>query len=186
MLLLASTVTSSVSVERFLDQTIAGRGALPSLADVQRAAVETLGVTSDSDARSWASRARWKGVVPRVDALVGNTDTIGIRDSWSRVVAHATTEGQRLGVDVRARWELGELVFNDLELRANRETLSRAAAIQLARDRATRIYFDRVEVLLQQRQEPTPALALTAARLDGLLRAVTGGKLDRRSSEVSP
>lgn len=177
--------TSTHAIERFLDDTIAGRGALPSLAAVQSAAVASLGLTSDEDARSWPSRARWKGVVPRVEALVGNHAILDIRDSTSRLTTHATTEGQRIGVDIRARWEFGELVFHDVELRANRETLARASAVRLARERVTKVYFDRLEVLLQQRQGSSAALAIAAARLDGLLRALTGGRLEPGSSEVS-
>jgi hypothetical protein len=62
-------------------------------------------------------------------------------------------------------------------LKASRERLARSAAIRLARERATRIYFQRVANLLEVRARPNAAALLEAARLDGLLQAVTGGRL---------
>jgi hypothetical protein len=183
-LLVLTTGTSTIPDHRFIEQVITGRGELPSLRDVQSAAVEALGVVSDENAASWPSRARWRGLVPRVEAQAGSYDGLDIRDALYGATAYTTTDLHKLMLDLRARWELGELVFNDMELRANRETLARSAAIHLARERATKIYFERLEVLLKQRHEESASLALAAARLDGLLRAVTGGLLDRERKEL--
>jgi hypothetical protein len=181
VLLIAST--STATMERLINDAIAGRGVLPSLADVQRATVEALSVVDESDARSWPSRARWRGLVPRFDAAVGTNRGLDVRSSIYGASAFTTTEGYQLGIDLRARWELGELVFHDMELRANRETLARAAAVHLALERVTKLYFERIEVLLKQHEEPSPALVLAAARLDGLIRAATAGRLDRDRKE---
>jgi hypothetical protein len=183
LLALALTSTSTLSDDQIIERVIAGRGELASLRDVQRAAVDALGVVSDDDASSWHSRARWRGVVPRVDVGAGTYDGLDVRTMLYGASAYSTTDLYKLGLDVRARWELGELVFNDMELRANRESLARSAAIHLARERATRLYFERVEVLMKQRHDPSPVLTLAAARLDGLLRAVTGGILDRERKD---
>jgi hypothetical protein len=178
--------TSTLSAERFIANAIAGRGALPSLEDVQRAAIDALGVVDDADARAWPSRARWRGLVPRFDAEVGSNEGLDVRDTAYGASGAITTAGYKLLVDLRARWELGELVFNDMELRANRETLARAAAIHLALERVTKLYFERLEILLKQRDDTSPALALSAARLDGLIRAATAGRLDRDRKEHKP
>lgn len=175
--------TSSAAEQRLIDELVAGKGPLPSLAEVQRAAVDALALTPDSDASGWPSRARWRGLVPRVDLSAGTDDGLDVRSSASTPTDPVTTQGHKLGLDLKARWELGELVFSDMELRANREALARAAAAQLAREHVTKLYFERLEIWLKQRTDGTPALALAAARLDGLIRAATAGRLDRPRKE---
>lgn len=175
LLLLA---TATTAVERSIEDIVMGRDRLPSLQRVQEAAVAALELTPGEDVAAWESRARWRGLLPRLEARFGTGADQSIRDgvtgtTWS------TSEKQNLGVDVAAKWNLGELVFNDLELRANRERIARAARIALVRERVTAIYFDRVRVLIAIRTEPTEELVLQAAELDGLLRALTGGLLEK-------
>jgi hypothetical protein len=174
-MLLIGTTTAAIG------EIVAGRDHLPSLSAVQEAAVRALELTPPDAVEGWDARARWRGLVPRLEARFGTTADQSVRDG---AIGNAwqTSEGQNLGVDIAAKWNLGELVFNDLELRANRERIARAARIALVRERATAIYFDRVRVLLDQRMEPTDELALEAARLDGMLRAITGGLLDRTAN----
>lgn len=176
LLLLAAT--STTALDRMIQQALAGEAGLPSLVAVQDAAVQALELTPSDEAESWARRSRWRGLVPRLDARFGTDTDHNFKDSghstWS------TSEKQKLGVDVGARFELGELVFNDMELRANRERIARAARIALVRDRATKIYFERLKVWLLLKEEPTAELMVRAAELDGMLRAITGGLLDHR------
>lgn len=172
-LLLAATSTSALEQELAL--IIEGRGGLPSLAEVQTAAVEALALTDGPEVEGWSSRARLRGLAPTLEARLGTTTDLDVRgevdgEGWTRV-------GRGLGLDVSTRFNLGDLVFSDQELRASRERLARSAAIRLARERATRIYFQRVANLLELRARPTAEALFEAARLDGLLRAVTGGRL---------
>lgn len=169
--------TSSDAGARLLDALVEGRAELPSLVDVQRAAEEALELTPSAEAEGWARRARLRGLVPDVEAGLGRDADLDVRGSSDDGSFKTTTEGRQLGVDVSVRFELGELVFSDLELRASRERLARAASVHLARDRATQLYFDRVEVALRLRDAPSTELLLSAARLDGLLDALTGGRL---------
>jgi hypothetical protein len=176
LLLLATTTTA---VERWIDDVVAGRDRLPSLHAVQDAATRALELTPSDSAAGWDARARWRGLVPRVEARFGTAADQSIRDgvtgtTWS------ISEGQNLGVDVAAKWDLGELVFNDLELRASRERIARAARIALVRERATSIYFERIRVLMSLKTEPTEELLLQAAQLDAMLRAITGGLLEEK------
>lgn len=173
------TVTSTQAFASLLEDIVEGRDELPSLSDVQKAAVETLAIPSTEERASWAVRARLRGLVPEVETGLGSDADRDIRDSISGTPSRTTIEGRAFGAHLRARWGLGDLVFNDAELRASRESLALSAAIHLARDRATKIYFDRVEVLIQHRREPSLELAMRAARLDGMLHAVTGGRLER-------
>ncbi|MCK6546846.1 hypothetical protein L6R52_13440 [Myxococcota bacterium] len=176
LLLVTSVSTSTDAASRLIDALVDGRAELPALADVQRAAEDALELTPSTEAEAWARRARLRGLVPDLEAGLGRDADLDVRASGESTFK-TTTEGRQLAVDVGVRFELGELVFSDLELRASRERLARAASIQLARDRVTQLYFDRVELALRLRDAPTPELLLVAARLEGLLDALTGGRL---------
>lgn len=172
-LILASTSTHAV--EQSLERIIQGLDVLPSLASVQAAAEDALELSSADDVASWSRRARLRGLLPTLEGKFGTTTDLDVRGEgdaveWTRV-------GRGLGVDASARFNLGDLIFSDQELRASRERLARSAALRLARERATRLYFQRVANLLELRRRPTAEGLLEAARIDGLLRAVTGGRL---------
>jgi hypothetical protein len=174
VLILSALVASSTGAA-WLDAVIEGRGELPSLADVQWAAVAQMTIPSDDETRGWAGRARLRGLVPELQLGVGTNSALSARDNLSASPTEIDTIGEGVTAHAQAKWTLGDLVFADVELRANREALARAAAIRLVKDRVTRIYFERVEVLARQRRAPSTELAIRAAQLDGLLRAYTGG-----------
>lgn len=178
--LLIGTLTATAAAEQLVEQTVAGRGAFPSLAAVQRAAEEVLGVATLAEVEDWRDRARWRGVLPVLELGLGSDADLDIRDSWSGTPVRITTEGRALGLRASMKWELGEVVFGDLELRANREALARAAAVALAKERVTRLYFERLELELRIRAGPTVELRFEAAQLDGLLEAATGGRWRRK------
>lgn len=178
LICLALAATATASDAEIIDALIAGCGELPSLEEVQDAAVEALAIADDETALGWASRARWRGLAPKIDAAIGSDADLGVRDSWQGALERTTTTGQKLGLELGVRWELGELVFSDAELRANRETLARTAAVALARERATKLYFERIEIYLLSRERPSRELSLSLRKLDGLLRAITGGLLE--------
>lgn len=170
---------SSAAVEQWIRNAVAGRDALPALATVQAAAVAALGLTDDAAASSWALRARWRALLPRLDVRFGTSQSVDVRDG-ADVADDWTKDGRGLGADVGARWAIGDLVFSDLEMRINRERIARAAAVRLARERVTQVWFQRLEVLIRQRTSQDADLALEAARLDGLLDALTAGRLRKR------
>lgn len=175
-LLIILAGTSTATVDRLIQRAVAGEEGFPSLAEAQEAAVRALELTPSDEVEDWAFRSRWRGLVPRLDARLGTDTDHSFKDGGTSV--WTTSEAQKLGVDVGARFELGELVFNDMELRANRERIARAARIALVRDRVTKVYFERLRVWLLLREEPTVDLVVRAAELDGMLRAITGGLLD--------
>jgi hypothetical protein len=156
----ALVASATVSDTALIDALIAGCGELPSLESVQRAAVDSLAIAGDDT-----------GLAPKIDVAIGSDADVGVRDVWQDEHERTTTNGRKLGVELAARWELGELVFSDSELRANREALARSSTIQLARERVTKL------VWLLARAKPTRELAFAAARLDGLIAAMTGGTL---------
>ncbi len=149
---------------------VRGEGPLPALADVQDAAAAVIGTV---DLRAAADRARWRGLLPRLDVRVGTDTDLDVRDSFHTSYSRTTTEGQAIGFEVAARWALGDLVFADGEVRAARVKLSEESARHRRLDRVTDLYFDRLQLMLLRK--PGPNTALEAARVDGALRALTGG-----------
>lgn len=180
--LLGATVTST-TVEVWIEDAVAGRTELWSLAEVQSAAEDSLVLGDDEEVDGWTSRLRWRGLVPKLDVRFGTDTDLDIRDALTESASSWTNTGRGLGLDVVVKFGLGDLVFADLELRANRERIARAAAIRLARERVTEIYFLRLQVWIANRLEPSYEHALEAQRLDGLIHALTGGRLDPRRNE---
>jgi hypothetical protein len=172
-LLLAATSTSGV--EARIGAIVDGRDRLPSLVEVQSAAEVALELTGADEAEGWSRRARLRGLVPALDGRFGTDTDLTVRDSeenggWS-------TLGHGLGFDVSAKLALGDLVFSDIELRASRERTARSAAIRLAKERVTRLYFRWIEVRIALDDEPTIERLIEAQRIEALLRAATGGRL---------
>ncbi len=178
----AEVVSPVVGTELWLTRVIAGEGELPSLLAVQRAAVAALGPWAVEPEMDFFRRARMSGIVPRLDARVGTDADQDVRDVELGRLSRTRTEGRAFGFEIAARWNLADLVFHNAELRALRVEMARSAAVHLARDRATKLYFRRLSILLRMKNKATDALRLEAARLDGLLRSVTGGRLERRGS----
>jgi len=164
--------TSTIS-DRELDDLIAGRGALPALAAVHQAALEEW----SSPEVDWATRARLRGLVPRIDLSAGTDADVDVRDTLD---ARTTNEGHALGLRVTARFELGDLIFADSELRASRDVAAREAVMRALLEHVTDLYFERLELLVASRIAPSAPLNLRARNIDGMLRALTGGRLDRK------
>lgn len=166
--------TSTTTWARWIDEAVAGRDVLPSLASVQADAEAALRLPDEEEVAGWAGRARWGALLPRLDVRFGSQRDLLVRDTFDGV--DWARSGQGFGVDVSARWGLGALAFSGKEPTLHRERLRRAAARRLARARVTDLYFERIGVLLALRRDPTPELVLEAAELDGQLAALTGGR----------
>jgi hypothetical protein len=174
-LTLLLTATSTAPSEGWLRQVIAGQRGLPALAEVQRAAVVSLGLPSLDDVNGWEGRARWRGALPRLDLSIGTDSDLDIRDSFSTSSSRVTVAGRAFVARAAARWDLGLLLAGDLERRTAREATARAAVVRLVVEEVTRLYFERVELLAAPAGDPT--LAARAALLDGLLDGHTGRRL---------
>ncbi len=172
---LSLLVDSSTCTDAELEAIVAGERELPALAEVQ--AVARAAWSAHRGDPGWLARARWRGLVPRIDVSVGTDNDLDVRDT---IEARTTVEGRALGLRVGARFELGDLVFSETELRASRDLAAREDELRALLVEVTTLYFQRVEVLLAVRAEPTPALRLRAHALDGLLRALTDGRLEPR------
>lgn len=154
---------------RWIEEAIAGQHGLPSLAEVLARAEAALGLGSEQEARSWARRARWRGLVPRLTAEVGSDRDRTIKDVLSGT--DYTRMGAGIGAELGVRFELGRLVFSEAELKAFKLRMARRAAIRLALDEVTQLYFQRLQVELDRRRADSPDLQLQAAALDGQLAA---------------
>lgn len=145
---------------------------LPRLDEVQAWAEAAAG---PGPGRSAAARARWRAVLPDLTLRFGTDLDLDIRSATTRTVS----EGQGLSFDAWARWGLADLVFNVDELRVDRELRATRAAQIAARLRATELYFERLEVRARRRVRDSDELRRAAARLDGLLDALTAGAYRR-------
>ncbi|MFO0726930.1 MAG: hypothetical protein U1E65_24315 [Myxococcota bacterium] len=163
--------TATISGD-WLDAIILGEGEMLSLARVQEAAAAHASLYTDEEARAWPLRSRLRGLLPNLEASVGTDADVALRDGSTSFI---TSEGRGFLARVSGRWSLGELLFSDAEMRAHRESAHRRAAIDVAVDRATELYFDRLEVLILGCSLEAPSLALRARRLDGAIAALTGG-----------
>lgn len=169
----APEASDSAQHARWISEAIAGQHGLPSLAEVQAAAEAALGLGSEEEARGWARRARWRGLVPRLTAEVGSDRDRIVKDALTG--SDYTRAGAGVGAELGLRFELGRLVFSEAELKAYRLRMARRAAIRLALDEVTKLYFQRLEVELSRLEGDSAELQLEAARLDGLLAARLGG-----------
>jgi hypothetical protein len=170
-------VASSTCSVAEIDAIIAGHRELPSLARVQQAAREVWAQHAGDPA--WAGRARLRGLVPRLDISVGTDADTDVRDT---IDDRTTTEGRALGLRVAARFDLSDLVFAEAELRASRESAARDDELRDLLARATALYFERVELAIALRQSSSVPLILRARAVDGLLFALTGGRVALPSS----
>lgn len=164
---LPDLVASSSCSAAELDAIVRGERELPGLAEVHAAARARWRSTVPE---VWTSRARWRGLVPRVDVSVGTDVDTDVRDTLE---ARTTMEGRAVGVRVSARFELGELIYAEPELRMSRERAAAEAGLRELLAEVTTLYFERVAVLIAQRARSTPAVELRARLLDGRISALT-------------
>jgi hypothetical protein len=176
---LAARIATSTCTQAEIDAVIAGRGPLPSLARVQDAARAVALARADDEA--WSERARWRGLIPRIDVSVGTNTDLAVRDT---VDARTVAEARALGLRVAARFELGDLVFSDAELRGAHQRAAREDAADDRVLRVTALYFDRVAVVIALRARPSVELSLKARLLDGQLTALTGGLIPLPSGDA--
>ena len=160
-------VASSSCSAAELDAIVRGERELPGLAEVHAAARAHWRSTAPE---VWTSRARWRGLVPRLDISVGTDVDTDVRDTLE---ARTTMEGRAVGVRVSARFELGELIYAEPELRMSRERAAAEAGLRELLAEVTTLYFERVAVLIAQRARSTPAVELRARLLDGRISALT-------------
>ncbi len=166
---------TSTGTEVLLARIVSGRECMPSLEQVQSWASENMGLASVDEAEGWSTRARLRGLVPRVAARLGSDANVYVKDivgDW----APTTSDRRALALRVEARFDFGDLVFADPELRANREAIARSAAERLLLEEVTRLYFERVALWLSHLLSSAPEKVVQLAALDGLLRAHTGGR----------
>lgn len=178
----AALVATATISDAWLDAVLAGRDGLPALTDVQDAAVEASRGARSTD---WATRARWRGLLPEVSVTVGHDADLALRDSATTDGARLQSEAQAIGIRATTRWALGDLVFADAELRAHREQTLNLGEERVVRERVTDLYFKRLEVQLALCLEPTLERQLLARRLDGLLVALAGAAAKRPRRELS-
>jgi len=158
----------------------------PPIEEVQRAAASRA-AAPPAEAASWRSRARWAHWLPRL-ALWGRHD-----DRSQHTMGYTSTaevDYLRLApndeIGIRLSWDLPEIAFSEMELRAE-EAAARAARRRAeAAERATKLYFRRRELIaaliLSPPEEPRARAAAelavdeATAQLDFLTGGLFGGR----------
>jgi hypothetical protein len=153
----------------------------PTLADVQQAAMRRARVDL-RDTRRWLRRARAAALLPtissgydlRLDRGWSLDQEPGVADALRNDLGNVST------IRVKATWELDRAVFNPDELRAARATLDLVDWRERVLLDVTRLYFERMRLLLERELSPPTDLAAAIERevrvreIEGILAGITG------------
>jgi hypothetical protein len=153
----------------------------PSLTTVQAAALRRADLDL-RDTRRWLRRARAAALLPtlssgydlRLDRGWSLDQEPGVADSLSNDLGNVST------LRVKATWELDRAVFNPDELRAARATLDLVDWRERVLLDVTRLYFERMRILLERELAPPGDLAAAIERevrlreVEGILAGLTG------------
>ncbi|MEZ4426226.1 MAG: hypothetical protein R3A51_00890 [Nannocystaceae bacterium] len=165
----------------------------PTIAEVQDAALARLVPFSRRQSRRWIRRSRAAAVLPSLRAEFDVDSDQGWKLDQEAGAADELSQDLGAGRSLRlqATWELDRLIFNADELRAAR------AAVDLERERervlleVTRLYFERLQLLLETEAAPASdpaslARALRLAEVEALLTAMTGLEFPREHASERP
>lgn len=156
---------------RIIQNIVLGKGSLPSLASIQEAAARAVQAGSEDEAEDWAQKARLRALLPDLKAELGSDQDRFVRAGYGN--SDYIRTGRGLRAEISLRFQLSGLLYSGEEIAVNRQRIARAAAIRLAVEAVTRVYFERLRVELELKLQSTPELWLKAAELDGLLAAMT-------------
>lgn len=153
----------------------------PSLEDLQRAAVREAGLDLRR-AHSWLRRARFAAALPTLSVQYDHR----LDHGWTldREVgapdALRSDAGSQGVIRAKATWELDRLVFNPDELRAARAALDLVEVRERVLVEVTRLYFERLRLLLEREVAPPADLdaaigsSIRLREIEGLLAGLTG------------
>jgi hypothetical protein len=153
----------------------------PSVRAVQEAAARWVGA-DPARLESWRSRVRKAPWLPQIRTRVVRgfeDDLLTNASGQTRVVDDDLT------VEVRLQWDLDRLVFDRAELQVSRESALLAELRQDVVAEATRLYFQRRRLQVDQILDPLPVgrarveRELRLAELTALLDGLTGGFFSR-------
>lgn len=164
-------------------------GAEPTLPQLERATLRYAGMETEEVVK-WKSRARWAAAMPKVMVgfeqrnliQVNNT----IQDSISVSSAGVTLgppessfkedNNFNRGFEVKATWDLNELVFNRDSLNISAENRYRVVVRGQILDELHQVYFERKRILLRKNEGDFPINSrLRLEELEAKLDSLTGG-----------
>lgn len=171
----------------------------PTVAEVRRAALRYAGLDRRPD--RWSARARWRHLLPRLQATAGRIDQVDDNvqfDEWlthdgdaSLLYDSARNQNEdnhrsRGDFTLRATVDLNGLLFDDAELAAAREERARLDARRELVAAVHAAYFEHLAALDALRAA-TPgerrAKALRVRQLEARLDGLTGGWYAQRRGE---
>jgi hypothetical protein len=164
----------------------------PTLRQLERAALRYAGM-DPAEAVHWKSRARWAPALPKVlvgyeqksAVQVNNTiqDSISVTSSGISIGPPDSSFHQdddfNQGFEVRATWNLDELIFNKDSLAISAESRYRTIVQTQIIEELHQTYFERKKFLLREgerKPEEFPAIKrLQLEELEARLDSLTGG-----------
>jgi len=150
----------------------------PPVEQLVTAALERAGLERGQE-RSWRTRLGWSALLPRVSGRLGESRYAG-ENLGSTVEGQSQNSYLAFRWEIRATWDLAQLVFDPRELRVAARAGQNAARRQQLLEHVVRLYFERCHLLLK---EGTPGAGpeqslrqdLEVQRLTALLDGLTGG-----------
>ncbi len=166
-----------------------------SLHQLEKAALTYAGI-DPQEVRSWKSHAKWAAALPKVlvgydqksSAEINNTiqDSISVSSAGVTVGPPDSSLDQNndfnRGFEVRATWDLGELVFNRDNLSISSESRSRTIVRNQVLDELHQAWFERKRLLLNMSDSPSPTAKLKLEELEARLDSLTGGYFSQFNS----
>lgn len=171
-------------------------GAEPTLFQLEQATLRYAGMETQ-EVSKWKSRARWAAALPKVmvgfeqrNAIqVNNT----IQDSISVSSAGVTLgppdssfkedNNFNRGFEVKATWELDQIIFNRDALNISSENRYRVVVRAQILDELHQVYFERKRILLRGGEEKSPTTQLRLEELEAKLDSLTGGYFSKMKEE---
>jgi competence ComEA-like helix-hairpin-helix protein len=127
----------------------------PSISDVQGVAVRYARANPDV-IDSWRARARSSALLPEVRARVDNDTDDGTttRSQTGEADVITQSEGDDVGVELRATWDLNYLVFHPQEMAVAREAVRLTNLRDRVVDEVTRRYYERRRLMVENALAP--------------------------------
>jgi len=165
----------------------------PNIASVQNAAIKYAEVSPEK-IKNWRRQAALKACLPQVNVGI-NRDT---GDLWHWESGSSTKVGDdalikgndSLGWDLSLKWDLAELVFNDLQTSIDVRSRLMVQLRDDVLDEVTKLYFERIRVRMElenlsiedrkRRSEKELKMAELTAQIDALTGGYFSGQLEKK------
>lgn len=172
----------------------------PTLHQLERAALTYSG-TDPQEIRHWKSRARWAAALPKVMVgydkkaytQINNTiqDSVSVSSSGVTLGPPETKLDQNdnlnRGFEVKATWDLSELIFTNNSLAISSESRYRTMVRGQVLEELHQVYFERKKILLKEEgkkiEDMSQMTRLHLEELEAKLDSLTGDYFSKMKGE---